>query len=284
MSDATALRAERLRDDPIAVRGRLTNASNVTLVADLGAGEDALEVVYKPTSGTRSLWDFDAPSLARHEVATYEVAAGAAAVAARELGDGSPLDDSASTPLVPLTVFRPDGPFGEGSVQAWIDVAEGADELVTVVTEDELREGWLVVFEAYDQLDRDVYVVHADDRRLRRMTLLDEITNNADRKGQHVLSGRDGAVYGVDHGLCFHPEPKLRTVLWGWAGTEYDDADVAWLRALDESVHDLAAAALAELLPRREIGALQQRLARAASRGSFREPPRGRSALPWPPL
>jgi len=116
------------------------------------------------------------------------------------------------------------------------------------------------------------------------MALLDEVLNNADRKGQHLLTNADNAVFGVDHGLCFHVDPKLRTVLWGWAGVEYDDADVAWLRVLDESVHDVAAASLAALLPAEEIDALHQRLARTAGRGLFRDPPRGRSALPWPPV
>ena len=59
---------------------------------------------------------------------------------------------------------------------------------------------------------------HADDPRLRRMAVLDAVLNNADRKGGHVLPGPDGVVHGVDHGVCFHVEHKLRTVLWGWAG------------------------------------------------------------------
>jgi len=277
--------AEQLRTGDIKVVGRLSSASNVTLVGRLDADGTEIDVVYKPTSGTRPLWDFESELLARHEVAAYEVAGAAAQVCqAFGIGSNEGLDDDATTSLIPMTVLRPDGPFGEGSVQLWIDEPEDASELVAIVRPGELEPGWHIVFEAYDQFDRDVYVVHADDRRLRRMALLDEVLNNADRKGQHLLTDADNAVFGVDHGLCFHVDPKLRTVLWGWAGVEYDDADVAWLRVLDEAVHDVAAPALAALLPGEEIDALHQRLARTAGRGLFRDPPRGRSALPWPPV
>ena len=65
--------------------------------------------------------------------------------------------------------------------------------------------------------------MHADDIRLRRMAVFDVLINNADRKGGHILSGVDGQVYGVDHGVSLHVEDKLRTVLWGWAGKPVDD-------------------------------------------------------------
>ena len=65
--------------------------------------------------------------------------------------------------------------------------------------------------------------MHADDVRLRRMAVFDVLINNADRKGGHILSGVDGHVYGVDHGVSLHVEDKLRTVLWGWAGKPVDD-------------------------------------------------------------
>ena len=66
------------------------------------------------------------------------------------------------------------------------------------------------------------------------MAVFDVLVNNADRKGGHVLEMPDGHRYGVDHGVCFHPDPKLRTVLWGWAGEPLDDDELAGVdRLLD---------------------------------------------------
>lgn len=102
--------------------------------------------------------------------------------------------------------------------------------------------GFLAVLQAYDYAGDEVTLVHADDERLRRVAVFDVLINNADRKGGHVLSGRDGRVYGVDHGVSLHVEDKLRTVLWGWAGKPVDDhllGDVAALRdALDDGLDD----------------------------------------------
>ena len=80
-----------------------------------------------------------------------------------------------------------------------------------------LPEGYLPVFDALDDRDRDVSLIHEDTAALRRMAVFDVIVNNADRKGGHVLAMPGGHRYGVDHGVTFHHEPKLRTVLWGWA-------------------------------------------------------------------
>ncbi len=92
--------------------------------------------------------------------------------------------------VVPPTVLR-DGPFGPGMVQLWIDGDENVD---------------LAAF------------VRRDDPALRRMAVLDAVINNADRKGGHIIPTPDGHVYGVDHGVCFSVDPKLRTLLWRWAG------------------------------------------------------------------
>ena len=101
--------------------------------------------------------------------------------------------------IVPPTVMR-DGPFGPGVVQLWIDVDSEVDVLAMVV---------------------------ADDPRLRRICVFDVLANNADRKGGHLLPVADGHVFGVDHGICFAVEPKLRTVLWGWRGKALDDEELA---------------------------------------------------------
>jgi uncharacterized repeat protein (TIGR03843 family) len=296
---------DELRWAPLRVIGRFATASNATLLAELestspGTGrptgttfttEDAvrrtpgrlgrtsrlaapaegrLRVVYKPTRGTRSLWDFEAPSLARHEVAAYQLAAGAAAILGEE-------------PLVPLTVMREAGPFGEGAVQLFMDVDDRAD-LVDVFPVDAMPDsGWLVVFGAEDRAGNDLVVAHADVDRLRRMALLDEVINNADRKGQHVLTLTDGRVVGIDHGLCFHVDDKLRTVLWGYAGEPLEPGDLAFLQAMEETVAG-DRTELAALLSGDEYEMLLLRLEAVRLRGTFADPPYDRHPIPWPPL
>jgi uncharacterized repeat protein (TIGR03843 family) len=304
--DAREVDPDELRWAPLRVIGRFAAASNATLLAELEstaptAGqpsgsvfttteesqrrppgrlgrtsrltappEGCLRVVYKPTRGTRALWDFEAPSLARHEVAAYQLAAGAAAILGEE-------------PLVPLTVMREAGPFGEGAVQLFMDVDDEVD-VVDVFAADDLPDaGWLVVFGAEDRAGNDLVVAHADVDRLRRMALLDEVMNNADRKGQHVLVLTDGRIVGIDHGLCFHVDDKLRTVLWGYAGEPFDPGDLAFLDALDETVAG-DATELAALLSGEEYEALLLRLATARLRGTFADPPYDRHPIPWPPL
>ena len=93
---------------------------------------------------------------------------------------------------------------------------------VDIVPEGEVPEGWCHVFDGLDGHDRPVSLVHEDTPPLRRMAVFDVLVNNADRKGGHVLAMPDGHRYGVDHGVTFHTDHKLRTVLWGWLGRPAD--------------------------------------------------------------
>jgi uncharacterized repeat protein (TIGR03843 family) len=278
---APIVEADDLRWAPLHVVGRFVTASNTTLLAEVEPihrpsratdqdDDDRVKVVYKPTRGTRPLWDFEASSLARHEVAAYQLAAGAAAV----LGD---------EPLVPLTVMRDAGPLGEGAVQLYVEVDDEVD-VVDVFGVDEMPDsGWLSVFAAEDRYGNDLVVAHADVERLRRMALLDEVINNADRKGQHVLTLGDGRIVGIDHGLCFHVDDKLRTVLWGYAGEPFDEGDLTFLDALETTVSG-DTTELPALLSGDEYEALLLRLATARLRGTFADPPFDRHPIPWPPL
>jgi uncharacterized repeat protein (TIGR03843 family) len=194
--------------------------------------------------------------------------------------------------LVPPTVWRDAGPFGQGMAQAWVTAADGGDMvpgggLVDVVPRGRTPEGWLEVLDAHGHDGEPVTLVHADDPDLQRMCVFDSIVNNADRKGGHVLHGRvlpdvPTATYGVDHGVTFSEDEKLRTVLWGWAGTAVDDevlADLERLRAdLDGELSD----GLSELLSRRELARTKQRLARRIREGAFPLPGDGWPSLPWP--
>ena len=154
--------------------------------------------------------------------------------------------------LVPMTIFR-DGPFGPGAVQLWIDV----DPEIDVIS-----------------------VVQSGDVRLRDMTLFDAIVNNTDRKFGHILISPDGEVFGCDHGVTFHEEDKLRTVLWNWAGADLLPEEIAKLEKIDS---ELDSWELDLLLSPSEIKALKGRVSRLLQNQKFPEPSENWPAVPWPP-
>jgi uncharacterized repeat protein (TIGR03843 family) len=131
--------------------------------------------------------------------------------------------------------------------------------------------------------------VHEDSAPLRRMAVFDAVVNNADRKGGHVLAMADGHRYGVDHGVCFHVEDKLRTVLWGWAGDRLDPDHRVAVAALGERLRDPDAgaegsefAALRELLDAEEVAGLARRCLLLARRGRMPVPSASWPSIPWP--
>ena len=112
---------------------------------------------------------------------------------------------------------------------------------------------------AYDYAGDEVTLVHSDDVGLRRMAVFDVLINNADRKGGHILSGTDGHVYGVDHGVSLHVEDKLRTVLWGWAGKPVDDETLETITRLRDDVRGTLGEHPREHITGREVEALRRR-------------------------
>jgi uncharacterized repeat protein (TIGR03843 family) len=160
--------------------------------------------------------------------------------------------------IVPPTVLR-DGPFGPGMVQLWIEVDETVDLSALIRT---------------------------DLQQLRHIALFDAIANNADRKGGHLLPTADGHIFGCDHGLTFHAENKLRTVLWGWRGDPFTDAEIDVLLRLDDQLTaagDLCAQ-LEPLLTAREVTKTAQRIRRLLKTGVFPQPSGDWPAVPWPPF
>ena len=258
------------------VRGRLVTASNTTLFARVTLGELSGGCVYKPISGERPLWDFPPRTLAHREAAAYLLSAGT--------GWG----------VVPPTVLR-DGPVGTGSVQWWVDdgrVDEDGDPLapeagaglVDVVAPNRVPPGWHQVVHAEAMDGSPVVLAHADDDALRRMAIFDVVANNADRKGGHVLRDAAGTVYGVDHGLTFNTDPKLRTVLWGWAGERLPDRECEALRLLIEDLDGDGplARGLTALLDEDEVAFTRRRAQRLLASGRHPRPAAGRPAIPWP--
>ncbi|HEY3084388.1 MAG TPA: SCO1664 family protein [Candidatus Dormibacteraeota bacterium] len=234
--------AERLLGDlpDFKVVGLLHGASNYTFLARLGPYEPAdIRAVYKPARGESPLWDFDAGTLYKREVAAYELS--------KVLG----------WPRIPPTVVRRNAPHGVGAVQLFIE----ADERHFLGTNTASSETWI------------------------RVALFDVITNNADRKSGHCLFDRDDTVWVIDHGLTFHTDQKLRTVIWDFAGQELPQdlcGDIE--RALIELERGGLARTLGGLLSPAEIRALKRRLRGALdARWRFPEPTSAWS-IPWPPV
>jgi uncharacterized repeat protein (TIGR03843 family) len=186
--------------------------------------------------------------------------------------------------VVPPTVLRADAPAGMGMVQAWREPDAGQDP-VDLVPLGAMPPGYLHVLDAYDGNDRPISLVHEDSDPLRRMAVFDVVVNNADRKGGHVLAMTDGHRYGVDHGVAFHVDDKLRTVLWGWSeepvAAEDTDGVRGLVAVLSEEDSELTTM-LSRLLTPRELHATIVRGQRLLRRGVMPVPSGGRPSIPWP--
>jgi uncharacterized repeat protein (TIGR03843 family) len=162
--------------------------------------------------------------------------------------------------LVPPTVYRREGPIGPGSVQLFIQ---------------------------HDPEYHYFNFKEEDRQRLRPMALFDLIVNNADRKGGHILVDEDRHLWLIDHGVCFHQEEKLRTVVWDFAG-EPIPADLSAAMASLARQLEIPAGRLPRLLHNllsfSEIRALEQRTRRLVKAGVFPQPASNRRPYPWPPV
>ena len=234
------------------VQGMLPWSSNYTFLIRLCRRDETgakieVEAVYKPRRGERPLWDFASGSLCQRERAAFLVS------------------DAMGWDLVPPTVLR-DGPHGIGSVQYFVD---------------------------HDP-DRHYFTFEGDPElrpQLQRIALFDVVANNADRKSGHVLIAKNGGatpprLWGIDHGICFHSEHKLRTVIWEFAGETIPVRLVNDLKRFRERLShndDTVTTKLADLLSQREITALQKRVERLIDTAVFPQPGPGRH-YPWPPV
>ncbi|MCX5523044.1 SCO1664 family protein [Streptomyces bobili] len=250
----------------LTVRGRITEASNAALYCTVAHEGREAACVYKPVAGERPLWDFPDGTLAQREVAAYEVS------------------EATGWGLVPPTVLR-DGPYGEGMCQLWIEVSPEA-ELLALLDAEEPGPGWKAIGLAEAGEGRTALLVHADDERLRRLAVLDAVINNADRKGGHLLPTTDGRLYGIDHGVTFNAEDKLRTLLWGWAGEPLTGEAVEVLKGLQSALETdgTLTATLAALITPAEIDATRARVGALLESGRHPEPGGDWPAIPWPPV
>ena len=168
-------------------------------------------------------------------------------------------------------------------VQLWRE-PDPEQSAVTIVEEGDVPAGWRHVFDGVDGRDLAVSLVHEDTPALRRMAVFDVVVNNADRKGGHVLEMADGHRHGVDHGITFHVEPKLRTVLWGWLGEPLSDDELEVVDGLAKQLHGPLGRVLSDHLTQPEIDAAVHRARRLVSRGVMPSPRGSSPAIPWPPF
>jgi len=224
-----------LAEGEITVEGRLPWSSNATLLVAVAADGECLRAVYKPERGERPLWDFP-PGLWRREIAAYRVS------------------EALGWSIVPETIARADGPFGEGSLQLFLEDADQQSHYFTLLEDP----------------------AHHDD--LRRIAVFDLLINNADRKGGHCLRTSDTRICGIDHGLAFRTQPSLRTVIWDFGGEQLDDAWRSDLARMAEAMPD----DLEDLLTRAEREALRIRARALAETERLPYVPEDDRPYPWP--
>lgn len=163
------------------------------------------------------------------------------------------LSEIAGFNLVPYTVLR-EGPFGFGMVQEWIKIDQGIDV---------------------------VEFGQSFDHELRKLALFDAIINNTDRKFGHLLIDENGVLKGCDHGVAFHSEDKLRTVLWQFSGQDFSPEELTLLDKVKSA--DLNKI-FASYLTKEEIDAIVSRTDNLINSARFPEPSDSWPAVPWPPV
>lgn len=217
--------------------GQIAESSNLTVLVDLTLGEEYCWGIFKPEAGERYLHDFE-PGLWRRERAAYL------------------LSEWLGWQVVPPTVVREIEPLGIGSLQYYVD-NDGSHYFPLYETRPDLHPQFL------------------------RLAVFDLLVNNTDRKSGHVLLERSASrgdhVWGIDQGLCFHQDPKLRTVIWDFAHEPIPEELVAAVEPLVDEVP----AGVAELLSMEEVAALKSRASRIV-RLPWLPEPQSEFPYPWP--
>lgn len=246
----------------LGVEGQLVQASNQTLLCTArGADGQTARYVYKPVSGERPLWDFPDRTLAKREVAAFHLA------------------ELAGWHHVPHTWWLEDGPLGPGMLQSWVEDAD--HQPVVNIFSEQPPDNWIQILRAEDSHGQPVTLAHLADVALQRVVVFDAVLNNADRKAGHLLADANSRLWAIDHGVTFHAEPKLRTVLWGWIGEVIPGPLMDEVRTLSarwgEHHTDFD-----ELLSTEEIDAVNERLQTLITSQKFPEPSSQWPAVPWP--
>ena len=232
---------DRLRNGELSVEGRLPWSSNLTFLVEVGPSPGQPE-------DASPLFAVYKPGRGERSLWDFPDGLYRREVAAYELSE------LLGWGLVPPTLLRDDGPFGPGALQLFVE----AD---------------------YEQHYFTLVDAGGHEEVLRTICLFDAVANNADRKSGHVLLGPGGRLWAVDHGLCFHRQPKLRTVIWEFAGERVPGRRLGDL----ERLCDVRPDRFEGLLSGGEVAAISDRVRRVLHTGVFPEPEGGdRPPYPWP--
>ncbi|PRY54874.1 putative repeat protein (TIGR03843 family) [Knoellia remsis] len=246
--------------------GRVVDSSNGAVLVRVTGDTGSRLAIHKPVALERPLWDYPDGTLAARERAAYLVSA------------------AGGFDVVPPTVLH-DGPWGPAATQMWVgDPAREPEYVVDVVDPDEVPAGWREVLRGEAPDGSEVVVAHSSDAAVRTTAVFDALINNSDRKGGHLLLVGDD-LWGVDHGVSLGVEPKLRTVLWGWAGQPIEDDDLARVaRVRDALETGTLADELDELLTLSEVSALATRARTLLEDRRHPVPVPGWPPIPWPAM
>jgi uncharacterized repeat protein (TIGR03843 family) len=150
---------------------------------------------------------------------------------------------------------------------------------VNLFSPGEVPDNWFSILGGIDEEGKEIVLAHSAHPMLAQLAVFDVIINNADRKAGHILTPSNGGLIGIDHGVTFHDEPKLRTVLWGWMNSRINDELIEDLKLLKGAI---PSSDLTELLAPVEVEALLERVNNLIENPIYPEPSGEWPAVPWP--
>ena len=250
-----------LRFGEIEIESLVPDSSNGALKVIIEKSNNRISAIMKPEVSIRPLWDFPLQDLNNREFATYL------------------MDRALGLNYVPDTVIREVAGIGKTLIQEWITEIE--NDLIIVKSPEDIPIDYLKVLQGYDELNKLITLAHKNCRELRSLCLFDLIINNADRKGGHLLSDINHKIWAIDHGVSWHFDSKIRTVLWGWVGKGFDDQDLELLHKAKKILDEWKNEGF-DYLPKIEIKQAILRVEGLLNLGAFPQPGNDWPAVPWP--
>jgi uncharacterized repeat protein (TIGR03843 family) len=250
-----------LLNGEIEIEGLIPDSSNGALKVLVSNSKQSVEAIIKPEVSIRPLWDFPDLDLNNREYATYL------------------LDRELNLNYVPDTVMRNVEGIGKSLIQEW--VTESDNDLIIVKSPEDIPEEYLKVLQGYDELNKLITLAHKNNRDLRNLCLFDLVINNADRKGGHLLMDSANKMWAIDHGVSWHFESKIRTVLWGWIDETFNDQDIALLNNAKKVIQTWKEEEFI-YLSKEEIEQAIKRVEGLLKENAFPQPGDQWPAVPWP--
>ena len=250
-----------LLNGEIEIEGLIPDSSNGALKVLVSNSKQSVEAIIKPEVSIRPLWDFPDLDLNNREYATYL------------------LDRELNLNYVPDTVMRNVEGIGKSLIQEW--VTESDNDLIIVKSPEDIPEEYLKVLQGYDELNKLITLAHKNNRDLRNLCLFDLVINNADRKGGHLLIDSANKMWAIDHGVSWHFESKIRTVLWGWIDETFNEQDIALLNNAKKVIQTWKNEEFI-YLSEEEIEQAIKRVDGLLKENAFPQPGDQWPAVPWP--